>query len=37
MQVSTWDDEDIFTLFGSFPPNMQRCPVFKGLFEVSRR
>jgi hypothetical protein len=35
VQISVWDDEDIFSLYGSFPPSMQRCTVFNGLFEVS--
>ena len=36
VQISLWDDADIFSLFGSFPPSMQRCTVFNGLFEVSQ-
>ena len=36
-QINNFDDEDIFSLFGSFPPSMQRCAVFNGLFEVSHR
>lgn len=35
--MNIWDDEDIFTLWGSFPTGMQRSPVFRGLFDVAKR
>jgi len=28
-----WDDENVFTLWGSFPTGMQRSPVFRGQLQ----
>lgn len=32
-----WDDHDIFDGWGSYPPDMQACPVYRGIFEEARR
>ena len=31
-----WDDHDIFDGWGSHAPELQRCPVFQGLWSVAR-
>lgn len=31
-----WDDHDIFDGWGSHSPELQRCPVFQGLYAVAR-
>lgn len=35
--VMMWDDHDIFDGWGSYPEELQECPVFQGIFEVARR
>lgn len=32
-----WDDHDIFDGWGSYPPELQNCPVFSGIFFVARK
>lgn len=32
-----WDDHDIFDGWGSYPPSLQSCPVFSGVFFVARK
>ncbi|KAK9817992.1 hypothetical protein WJX72_005420 [[Myrmecia] bisecta] len=36
-QVGIWDDHDIFDGWGSYPEKLQNCPVFQGVYDVSRR
>lgn len=36
-QVMSWDDHDIWDGWGSYPPRLQNCPVFQGLFVVAKR
>ncbi|GIL73332.1 hypothetical protein Vretifemale_3526 [Volvox reticuliferus] len=36
-QVMVWDDHDIFDGWGSYPEELQRCPVFLGVFFVARK
>ena len=31
-----WDDHDIFDGWGSYSPDDQNCPVYKGIFEVAK-
>lgn len=33
----TWDDHDIFDGWGSYPDDLQNCPVFQGCFQAARR
>lgn len=32
-----WDDHDIFDGWGSYPPHLQNCPVFQGVFFIARK
>lgn len=32
-----WDDHDIFDGWGSRPRDLQRCPVFRGVFGIARK
>ena len=32
-----WDDHDIFDGWGSHPPDLQHCPVFRGVGSIARR
>jgi len=34
--VMMWDDHDIFDGWGSYKPERQGCPVYKGIFEQAR-
>ncbi|EFJ41758.1 hypothetical protein VOLCADRAFT_121617 [Volvox carteri f. nagariensis] len=36
-QVMTWDDHDIFDGWGSYPPELQKCSVFAGVYFVARK
>eukprot|EP00198_Chlamydomonas_reinhardtii_P002710 XP_001692046.1 predicted protein [Chlamydomonas reinhardtii] len=36
-QCMMWDDHDIFDGWGSYPPELQNCPVFSGIFFVARK
>ncbi|KXZ56912.1 hypothetical protein GPECTOR_1g822 [Gonium pectorale] len=36
-QVMIWDDHDIFDGWGSYPAQLQNCPVFAGVFYVARK
>ncbi|PNH09390.1 hypothetical protein TSOC_003985, partial [Tetrabaena socialis] len=36
-QVMVWDDHDIFDGWGSYPPELQNCQVFAGVFFVARK
>ena len=36
-QVNTWDDHDTFDGWGSYPPKLQRCPLFQVIFQQSQR
>lgn len=36
-QVMLWDDHDIFDGWGSYPTELQTCPVFKGIYFVARK
>ncbi|KAK9808440.1 hypothetical protein WJX73_006046 [Symbiochloris irregularis] len=36
-QVMVWDDHDIWDGWGSYPEDLQTCPVFIGLYLVARR
>ncbi|KAJ3044004.1 hypothetical protein HDV00_003532 [Rhizophlyctis rosea] len=35
--VFQWDDHDIFDGWGSYPPYLQDCAVFQGIYSVARR
>ncbi|KAJ3049565.1 hypothetical protein HK097_009451 [Rhizophlyctis rosea] len=35
--VFQWDDHDIFDGWGSYPPYLQDCQVFQGIYSVARR
>ena len=37
MQVNTWDDHDTFDGWGSYPEELQTCPVFSMVFAQSQR
>ena len=37
LQINTWDDHDTFDGWGSYPPEIQNCPVFAMVFEASQR
>jgi hypothetical protein len=37
VQVNTWDDHDTFDGWGSYPANIQTCPLFQMLFQQSQR
>lgn len=32
-----WDDHDIFDGWGSHPPDLQHCPVFRGVGSIARK
>ncbi len=34
--VMMWDDHDIFDGWGSYPPELQECPVFQAIFEAAK-
>lgn len=34
--VMMWDDHDIFDGWGSYPDDMQKCPVFQEIFKIAR-
>ncbi|GFR40520.1 hypothetical protein Agub_g1089 [Astrephomene gubernaculifera] len=36
-QVMLWDDHDIFDGWGSYPPELQNCAVFAGVYFVARK
>eukprot|EP00884_Botryococcus_braunii_P001168 jgi/Botrbrau1/11051/Bobra.92_2s0022.1 len=36
-QVMVWDDHDIFDGWGSYPDDLQNCPVFQGVYMCARR
>ncbi|KAI8902938.1 hypothetical protein BC833DRAFT_571265 [Globomyces pollinis-pini] len=33
----TWDDHDIFDGWGSYPHELQQCPVFQGVYRAAER
>jgi hypothetical protein len=35
--VMMWDDHDIFDGWGSYPPELQYCPLFRHMFAEARR
>jgi hypothetical protein len=37
VQVNTWDDHDTFDGWGSYPADLQKCPLFEMIFEQSQR
>eukprot|EP00798_Chlamydomonas_sp_ICE-L_P030774 gene30774-35813_t len=36
-QVMMWDDHDIFDGWGSYPPELQECSVFQGVFKFAQK
>lgn len=35
--VMMWDDHDIFDGWGSYPKEMQQCPIYQGIYEIARQ